>query len=108
MELHNIQGEVFSAEARVQLSLLSYLKICIIMAVGWALLDVVIGLLTVRVIDGTQPAPVDTIAAILFYVGVGFAKALFCGVISYPIYRWWCQRHRGQRLTGKFAVIVTP
>lgn len=108
MELQNIQGEVFSSEARVQLSLLSYLKICLIMAVGWALLDVVIGLLTVRIPEGSQSDPQDVIAAVVAYVGFGFIKSLLCGVISYPIYRAWCQRYRGQRLTGKFAIIVAP
>jgi hypothetical protein len=108
MELHNVQqeGEVYSAEARVQLSLSSYLRIVLIMAGAWALVDVIVGMFTMRGIDGESPEIMLSLFAIGTYAGFGFVKALFCGLVSYPLYRWWCQRHRGQRMTGKFAVIV--
>lgn len=109
MEVHNIkqEGEVFSGEARVQLAFLSYLKIVLIMAFAWALLDLIFGLFTVHVTGGSaEPGFIFYVWAIFMYVGLGFVKALFCGAISYPIYKWWCQSHRGQRMAGKFAVIV--
>jgi hypothetical protein len=111
MEVHNIkqEGEVFSTEARVQLSFLSYLKIATIMAFGWALVDLVIGIFTAHATNNDQSQSYFIYLWLIgVYVGLGFVKALFCGVISYPIYKWWCQRYRGQRVTGKFAIIVAP
>lgn len=78
------------------------------MAIAWALVDVVIGLFTVRAIDDTEAVIAVSLFAIATYTAFGFMKALLCGVISYPLYRWWCQRQRGQRMDGKFAIIVTP
>lgn len=108
MELQNIkqEGEVYSNEARVQLSFPSYPRIVLTMAIAWVTADIVLGLFTMRATDGVEPEIMLILFAIGAYAGVGLVKVLFCGLISYPLYRWWCQRHRGQRMTGKFAVIV--
>lgn len=34
-----------------------------------------------------------------------FLIGLVASMTMYPVYRWWCEKHRGQLMTGKFAMI---
>ncbi|MDQ2077126.1 hypothetical protein [Marinimicrobium sp. ABcell2] len=109
MELKNVksEGELYSDSVRAELGLASYLRVIVFAGFAWALVGAVVAAIA------SEPEVTSITEQIAFYGIVmgfgavwGFARLIIAGLIGYPLYKFWCSRMRGQRLQGKFAVVV--
>jgi len=101
-------NEIYGYEARVQLSFISYMKIASIICFTFAIV-VTIFLRTI-VITTTEPGINESILNTWMagYMLVGFFITSFLSsAISFPIYSLICSKQKGQRVTGRFAILVS-
>lgn len=98
--------EHYSDEARIQLSFFSFMSIAIWICFGVSLAFALATHLVVTqiVYDSSSEGQIFLLGT-LMYGGIGFVFSLIGSVIVYPIYNLWCERMRGQRVTGKFALV---
>ncbi|GGI71843.1 hypothetical protein [Shewanella gelidii] len=99
--------EIYAERARLQLSLISYLKIAIFMSLGMAVFVVII----VNTYGASHFEPAERWPSVALWVSVGSALCtLIAGavgsVISYPLYAFWCNQIKGQWISGKIAAQV--
>lgn len=96
--------EHYDTKARIQLDFKSYMKIALLISVGFSLVFTIF-ILVVSPSGGEGASLenwlIDFIPSILLYFVFGVLGSL----IIYPIYRWWCEKRRGQLMSGKFAMI---
>jgi len=101
-------NEIYGYEARIQLSFISYMKIASIICFTFAI--VVTVFLRAIVITTTEPgineSTLNTWMAGYMLVGF-FLSSFISSAISYPLYSFICSKQKGQRVTGKFAVLVS-
>ncbi|WP_372940529.1 hypothetical protein [Shewanella sp.] len=102
MEIH----EHYSNEARIQLSFFSFMAIALWICFGGALSFSIAFHLVISTqihVEGSE----DTVFwfASLMYAFLGFIFSLIGAALIYPIYSFWCERSRGQRVKGKFALV---
>ncbi len=101
-------SEIYGYEARVQLSFTSSMKIASIICCTFAIV-VTIFLRTI-VITTTEPGVSESTLNTWMagYMLIGFFLASFISsAISFPIYSFICSKQKGQRVTGRFAVLVS-
>jgi len=99
------EGEVYAHVARIQLSLLSFIKFSAWVAVGESLLTA--SFTTVWLI--TQGVDKGAFGFIGYFAREwfdGFMAVLVVALLVFPIYWLMCERRRGQIMRGKFSVAI--
>ncbi|AUD79010.1 hypothetical protein CW740_07010 [Kangiella profundi] len=98
--------EHYDTKARVQLDFKGYIKIAIFNLVG---LPVVYAIyLYIYLIYLNNDSSFSFISYLISFIpgmSLFFVIGFTTSLITYPIYRWWCDKRRGQVMTGKFAMI---
>ena len=99
-------NEQYSKEARMQLDFYSFMAVAIWVCFGVAITSGVAMHLVVTTV--ATSAEVET-SMFLFssavYGFLGFIFSILGSAIIYPLYKFWCGKKRGQRVTGNFAFI---
>jgi len=98
--------EDFSDEARIQLNFVSFMAVAVWICFGVSITFAVsfhLFVTTITVEAGAESTMFWVSSAL--YGLLGFGSALVGSAIIYPIYNFWCERMRGQRVRGKFALI---
>lgn len=97
--------EQYSDEARIQLNFFSFMSVAIWICFGVA---ISFSIAFHLVISSNFEVSGDSSGfwfASLIYGFLGFFFSLIGSALIYPLYNFWCERSRGQRVRGKFAVI---
>ncbi len=96
--------EHYDTKARIQLAFISYIKIALFVCIGFALMFALF-LLTVSPFEETAVSVGSMLISFLPTIFLYFIFAIMGSLLMYPVYRWWCEKHRGQLMSGKFAMI---
>ena len=102
MDMH----EKYSDEARIQLNFFSFMVIAtwICFGVGIAFSIAFNFMITTTAIDEETANTMFWFSS-LMYGFLGFIFSLIGAALIYPVYKFWCDKMRGQRVKGKFALI---
>ena len=105
MENQTLQ-EIYGNEARVELSLISYLKIALFMSLGVSIIFLITANTFVTT-TASSPEHASTMTVWLSFVSFAgaFIISMLGALISYPFYSFLCNKNKGQRLIGKFAIL---
>lgn len=96
--------EFYANKARVQLDFKSYMAVVCFIAFSWAFVSAAFSLLLhYQFIDEFDSTLISVFLTICIAGCIGFCKALIAGCFGYPLYRCWCNKAKGQRLSGKFG-----
>jgi len=102
MEVH----EQYSDEARIQLNFFSFMSVAIWICFGVAIsFSIAFHLVVSTNINVTGSEGKMFWFASLMYGFLGFIFSLIGSAVIYPLYNFWCERSRGQRVKGKFALV---
>ncbi|WP_102795919.1 hypothetical protein [Bowmanella denitrificans] len=98
--------EQYGEEARIQLNFFSFMTVAVWVCFGVSLsfalaLHLVI---TSTLTDASFESTVFWLSTAM-YGFIGFVFSLIGSALIYPIYNLWCERMRGQRVRGKFAIV---
>jgi len=106
MEHRNLT-EIFSNEARIQLSFSSYMKMAALICFGVTVTATVfiVFLGGVTYVPGPEEASFPFWLTIYILFG-SFLLGMAGAAITYPVYMLLCEKNKGQFATGKFAVLV--
>ncbi|MEE1672442.1 hypothetical protein SNR37_001763 [Agarivorans aestuarii] len=98
--------ETYSDEARIQLNFFSFMVIAVwvCFGVGIAFAIAFNFVVTTTVVDESAANTMFWFSS-LMYGFLGFLFSLIGSALIYPIYKFWCDRMRGQRVKGKFALV---
>ncbi|TLU66921.1 hypothetical protein FE810_05290 [Thalassotalea litorea] len=98
--------ENFSDEARIQLNFTSFMAVAIWVCFGVAI-SFSIAFHFIVTSTFTDAGFENTMFwfSSLMYGFIGFIFSLIGSALIYPIYKFWCERMRGQRVKGKFALV---
>ncbi|WP_163936421.1 hypothetical protein [Paraferrimonas sp. SM1919] len=98
--------EQYSNEARIQLNFASFMVVAIWVCLGVGLsFAVAFHLLVTNVSSGADSASQMFWFSSAVYGFLGFIFSLIGSAVIYPLYSFWCERMRGQRVKGKFALV---
>jgi H+/Cl- antiporter ClcA len=98
--------EQYSDEARIQLSFFSFMTIAVWICFGVGITFSFAFHLVVTSLssDVTSESTMFWFSS-LMYGFLGFIFSLIGSAIIYPVYNFWCERMRGQRVKGKIALV---
>lgn len=103
----NLLEEVFSDEARIQLKFSSYMKISSLICFFISLVATIVARSFVTTEAASDVDSASIIIWITVYTFLGsFLISLFGAAISFPVYSYFCSKFYGQRVYGKFAILV--
>ena len=98
--------EQYSDEARIQLSFFSFMAIAIWVCFGVAIaFSFAFHLMVTSVSSDIASENTVFWFSSLMYGFLGFVFSLIGAAAIYPFYNFWCEKMRGQRVKGKFALI---
>ena len=99
-------SEQYSQEARMQLDFYSFMAVAIWVCFGVAITSTVaMHLVVTTVATSTEVESSMFLFSSAVYGFLGFLFSLFGSAGIYPLYKFWCGKKRGQRVTGRFAFI---
>lgn len=98
--------EQYGDEARIQLNFFSFMIIAVWVCFGVGIaFSFAFHLIVTNVSSDIASENTVFWFSSLMYGFLGFIFALIGAVIIYPIYNFWCERMRGQRVKGKIALV---
>lgn len=98
--------EQYSDEARIQLNFFSFMTVAIWICFGVGIaFSFAFHLVVTSASSDVASANTMFWLSSLMYGFLGFVFSLVGAAIIFPIYNLWCERMRGQRVKGKFALI---
>lgn len=98
--------EEYSDEARIQLNFLSFMAVAIWICFGVAIsFSIAFHLVVTNSVSGSEFENTMFWMSSMLYGFLGFIFSLIGSAGIYPLYRLWCERMRGQRVKGKFAIV---
>ena len=98
--------EQYGNEARIQLNFASFMVVAVWICCGVALSFTVafhFGVTNVTS-DVASDRTMFWLSSVM-YGFLGFIFSLIGSALIYPVYSFWCERMRGQRVKGKFALV---
>lgn len=96
--------EHYDHQARVQLDFKSYMKISVFICIGFSVLYTVF----IYLMGDFSNSSVSAFGSILQFlpaIAISFVFSVVASLIMYPVYNWWCNKHRGQVMSGRFAML---
>ncbi|MBV33970.1 MAG: hypothetical protein CMP47_00640 [Rickettsiales bacterium] len=96
--------EHYVNQARAQLDFKSYMKVALFVCIGFPILYTVFIYSTVEFLS-SNTTMTNSILQLLPAIIMCFVFSLVASLIMYPVYNWWCGKHRGQLMSGKFALL---
>ncbi|MBQ4831615.1 hypothetical protein J8L84_20280 [Alteromonas sp. MMG017] len=98
--------ELYGDEARIQLNFFSFMTIAIWVCFGVGIaFSFAFHLVVTNVASDVASESTMFWLSSLMYGFLGFIFSLVGAAIIYPIYNFWCERMRGQRVKGKIALV---
>ncbi|MBL4914184.1 hypothetical protein L2719_18000 [Shewanella schlegeliana] len=99
-------SEQYSQEARMQLDFYSFMAVAIWGGFGVAITSAVaMQLVVTTAATSTEVESSMFLFSSAVYGFLGFLFSLLGSAGIYPLYKFWCDKKRGLRVTGRFAFI---
>ncbi|WP_406664175.1 hypothetical protein [Gallaecimonas sp. GXIMD1310] len=98
--------EQYSDEARIQLNFASFMVVAVWVCFGVGLsFSVAFHFFITNVASDMASENTMFWFSSAIYGFLGFIFSLIGSAVIYPAYSFWCERMRGQRVKGKFALV---
>jgi hypothetical protein len=98
--------EQYSNEARIQLNFFSFIAIAVWICFGVAIaFSFAFHMIVTNTSSDIASESTMFWLSSLMYGFLGFLFSLIGSALIYPVYNFWCNRMRGQRVKGKFALV---
>ncbi|TQF67869.1 hypothetical protein [Pseudoalteromonas luteoviolacea] len=98
--------EQYSNEARIQLNFASFMVVAVWVCFGVGLsFSVAFHFVVTNLTSDVASESTMFWLSSVMYGFLGFIFSLIGSAVIYPVYNFWCERMRGQRVKGKFALV---
>jgi hypothetical protein len=98
--------EEYSNEARIQLNFFSFMAVAVWICLGVGIaFSIGFHLFVSNISSDVASESTMFWFSSLMYGFLGFIFSLIGSAIIYPVYNYFCNRMRGQRVKGKFALV---